>query len=691
MAVYWVDPYIDTTKGGIHGTTSTTTRDGAYATPFGLAEMFGANTISTMNGTSLVSGDEIRLKGQALVDFYFNIGTTGNTIDITNADLYGLDFASTDEQYVATYKTALAATGDTVPALIIHDAGLLGTNKFMLHHSRNTFANFTNEIAFRNHPYNALFAWLLAKTGIDVNDNVKVAFVDPVYVFDYNAVFSGANPDNAFHFGVNGITVTDGWLSSSARGGFTMLPIKAGGSHNLACTWWNENSGFNQTFDMPSTFINWYHPTADFIPSLKQYQRLYGMTEGSFRLGQWGHNTSSAWNYCTIYSTTTNTNANDNPCIEYGNYINSYYLQINGTGATAIADRAVLKISNMIMGQGPYLSANRYRMAIGNFISYQPYSGGTILYNNQPDGEVSFLENSHLYGYQNQAGVFRTIPIRGITIPASVTNFQSNNAHYPGTVNVTSGGPVYSSATLPSEHMIDNVTASLIGIAPASWSNVFALNMHGSQTVLSTYRYGQWNNTMGILDCGSTDYKTTNANILLVNQGYTNTSRFAGVNMHFAGNTFDGAPLALWGHQTTITNSPFSSLLSYNNAAGDIVVMMSSFANENKNHIKSFVFQLPDLSTATNLAVSYTITRSSSALTAVPSSKAFLIESNTLGIDSYAGFSSAISNNVYTMSVSTSDFDSNARFMGISIVLSSGSGLSVTDTFTISAPTFTVT
>ena len=77
MATYWVDPYIDTTKGGIHGTTSTTTRNGNYATPFGLTELFSANAITALNGTSLSAGDEIRLKGQPLTDFYYNIGTTG--------------------------------------------------------------------------------------------------------------------------------------------------------------------------------------------------------------------------------------------------------------------------------------------------------------------------------------------------------------------------------------------------------------------------------------------------------------------------------------------------------------------------------------------------------------------------------------------------------------------------------------
>jgi len=244
MAVYWVDPYIDTPKGGIHGTTSTTTRNGNYATPFGLVELFSANAISALNGTSLSINDEIRLKGQPLTSFYHNIGTTGNTIDITSADYNSLNYASGDHSNVATYKTALAATGDTVPAFIIHDPGMLGTNKFMLHHGRaGLFASATNEIPLYNHIRNALYGWLAAKIGIDVNDNVKVAFVDPVYVFDYNAAFS-SNPDNAFNFSVQQITVTDGWVSSSARGGFTILPIKAGGSHNLTIVWWN---GSNKT------------------------------------------------------------------------------------------------------------------------------------------------------------------------------------------------------------------------------------------------------------------------------------------------------------------------------------------------------------------------------------------------------------------------------------------------------------
>jgi len=689
MTVYWVDPYIDTTKGGIHGTTSTTTRNGNYATPFGLVELFGANPISALNGTSLSAGDEIRLKGQALTDFYYDIGTTGNTIDITSADSNSLDYASADHQYVATYKTALAATGDTVPAVIIHDPGLLGTNKFMLHHGRTTFPSVTNQIPFYSNVVNALYAWLRAKTGIDVNDNVKVAFVDPVYVFDYNAAFS-SNPDNAFNFDVQQITVTDGWVSSSARGGFTMLPVKAGGSHNLTIVWWNGNDKTGQKFDMPSTFINWYRPNGTQIPSLKHSQSLYSITKGQFHLGQWGHNTSSAWNHVNINSTTINSSEDDTPCIEYGNFLNSRYLQFGGTGASTVAIRPILKFSNMFMGSGPYSNMLKYKMVIGNMIQHQPYTGSVLIYNNNTDGQIDFLENSHLYGYQSSAGIVHTTLLNGLTIPASATNYASSDAHYPSSSISSTGGPKYGSALDPSEYMVDNVTANRIAIAPAAWSGVTAIKMHSATQTLSSYSYGQWNNSVGILNCGSTDYKTTNANILLLNSAFTDSGRFSGQNMHFAGNTFDGAPLALWSQVTVTLNAPFSALLSYNNAAGDMVVMLSSAADENKSHIKSFVFQLPDLSTATSLAASYTITRSSSALTDVPTSTMYLIKDNLSGASSDETVSRTTSGNVHSYFKTVTNLDPDARFMGVKIVLNSGTGRSVADTYTISAPTFTV-
>ena len=687
MAIYWVDPYIDTPKGGIHGTTSTSTRDGAYATPFGLAEMFHSSKIASLNGTTLATGDEIRLKGQALADFYFNIGTTGNTVDITSVTGAALNYASSDEQYVATYKTALAATGDTKPSIIIHDPGLMGTNKIILSTGQTTFPTTTNQVPQLQSINNNIASWTDAKVGIDVNDNVKVAFVDPVYVFDYSTVFSGANPTNAFNFNVTGITVTDGWLSSSARGGFTVLPIIVSGSASINADWWCNSTGFDQTFDMPNTFINWYKPTSSYISGLKHRQWFYGMGENGFNLGQFGHTTNSPWNYIYIDSTTKNT-ANENPCVTWGNLMNGHYQLWAGAGPTTFADWPVIRVSNMFSGSGPYMSQTRMKLEYGNCFFYRSYTGTAMFWNVTTQGKFTILPNAHIFGFQNTNSLLKDTYQYGVVVPASATNFADNVANYLGQPSTT-GGPIFSGISLASEYFADNVNANRVKLSPASWASTKPMQMSSGPSALASYNYGLWNNSFGILDCGGADYKNTNANLLLISSGYTGLSQFSNQNAHFAGNTYDGKPLALWAKVSLTTGAGVPALLSYNNAAGDMVVMLSSYATNNVSHAKSFQLQLPDLSSATSLQTTFTITRSSASL-AVPTANGYFIKSDTSGESSDAAFQTSTSNNVITYTLTATNLDANARFMGMKVNINTGIGKAVADTYTISTPTFVV-
>mgnify|MGYP003669768430 CR=1 FL=1 len=61
MAVVWIDPYIDSPNGGIHGTIDGTTQDGSYSYPFPLSTSSSTGSASK-TGLGLSNGDEVRIK-----------------------------------------------------------------------------------------------------------------------------------------------------------------------------------------------------------------------------------------------------------------------------------------------------------------------------------------------------------------------------------------------------------------------------------------------------------------------------------------------------------------------------------------------------------------------------------------------------------------------------------------------------
>ena len=66
MTVYWCDPYLESSNGGIHGTTGN--GSGTYASPWKLSHLLHGNSSNVYS--SISNGDEIRFKGLPDSDFW---------------------------------------------------------------------------------------------------------------------------------------------------------------------------------------------------------------------------------------------------------------------------------------------------------------------------------------------------------------------------------------------------------------------------------------------------------------------------------------------------------------------------------------------------------------------------------------------------------------------------------------------
>jgi len=106
MSTWWVDPYQESSNGGIHGTTGT--GSGTYAAPWKISDLFDNN--SSNKYSSLANGDEVRLKGQTLANYNF---VATNWTSITESTSGGITYASRYNHATITDKLSYAIRRDT--------------------------------------------------------------------------------------------------------------------------------------------------------------------------------------------------------------------------------------------------------------------------------------------------------------------------------------------------------------------------------------------------------------------------------------------------------------------------------------------------------------------------------------------------------------------------------------------------
>lgn len=98
MAIFWCDPYLNSTNGGINGTVAKGT--GSYTNPFDFVDICNSTTMSA----ALTAGDELRLKGLP-EDTFYSVTPSGNLVEQSNS--YTLPSGANNQSFRVTSDTGV--------------------------------------------------------------------------------------------------------------------------------------------------------------------------------------------------------------------------------------------------------------------------------------------------------------------------------------------------------------------------------------------------------------------------------------------------------------------------------------------------------------------------------------------------------------------------------------------------------
>ena len=689
MTVYWVDPYLDTSNGGIHGTTGTA-RSGTYSNPWGFDDIIGTvNEPTSINGTNVTSNDEIRLKGQSLASYYYNIGTTGNKVPITSCPSSG-DALVWDSSYntnVDGWRTAIttANSGDTVGVFVIHDPDLIGTEKWTIASSVSpTQTTGQDRIKLlANHSANPYSAYINALEGITSSKGLEVAFIDPVWIYDYSPAatqyyLNFKSQDNA-----DGMTFTDGWDSETTRNGVTLLILRQDNTNSNNVYIFNKNGSYGITYDLPNTYMLHYHITTSYHSQKYYFNIKHADEDYPFKLGGIINSNTNAWNYW---------HSNNSSKWETGGADYSVDIRIWGHGRYYFwnannnsSNPPKIRIQNMFFGQGPYFNGSYYDMYIGNLFTYIQYTGSDFFYTTNSNNTINFLDNGHIFG-NNQA--MQGIDPNGSigTVGTGVTITSDQPAKYPG---AGSGGPTNGGGQSGSRYFID--TDKPIKLSAENWWESKIVKAHTNTSVISDYDYGNFETAHGILECDS-DYNNMNSQLLLWKSTYINTSYFSNQSMTFAKNTYDNKPISLWTYVTTGTNNGYPALISFNDSDDMVVKCTNQSVAANKSYMKSFVYDTPELTGMNTLVFQQDIEKIGTGMTTPPIVNLYPIKKNSAGAKLVATRSDTDSTKwSYSYTFNPNVLDSDVNFIGSSIIVRNNSGADKNSGAKIKPPAFTVT
>ena len=557
MATYWLDPFLEATTQG-NGTTDTSTRDGAYASPYSLLDFSG--TSSALTNFSFADGDELRIKGLPF-----------STLFETMGNVYAPGTGGVDT-YLYAYLTAV--TGNTDYAFTINTTKSScfafqnsDISTYLPNWSHPFF--FTGDTASSSNQINTAvgtFLHAVVKTqlgyGSASDTGIELFRVKDTYA---NVMSHSANI-YFFNIGYK-VTLSAGWTSETAQGGYSILETVGTSSGNLYII---GNAGSKIKLDCERLLVVRSTP-----PGANSYNGVYvEIVDLDARAEATDHVApqliiATYWQFY-LYPDTYVGSTTTWPMISGGKqYSGAPYTIYNHTNNTSLTGSSIIK--NYITNWS-YLyvlnTNNNHAMSIGNF--YGPTFAGTdgnnrlIRFGTSGVGPITYLQDSVYYMIADDTTT-------AITLDAD-PNYGNGQVHQtglkqPGAAplsNVSlssqigpSRGGTLNSASSESEFL---TTTKNVGTGNLWFESVLG------RTGFNPIEY----TSLLELTCNTNNYRTAAHNIAVLTGtalGATDAPKYSIFSAE--SNDFDGKPLS-------IISDPYTAGVSYGSLLYNDVVSSTS-------------------------------------------------------------------------------------------------------------------
>ena len=640
MAVYWCDPFIEAPIAGIHGTSDTTSRSGTYSAPWALSDLFATTSSNNTKLSPLSDGDEIRLKGQALNSYLVDAGT----------DYYADNYTQTikNSAHETAVITALSdhpqTSSSAINCLFITDKtqtdnwtcpDSAGNKPPVLWDAMFDSPTSPSAKLFDSYTYSPMYIFNNSvnrknATGTG-NANLSMKLVHPEYYIPLN--WTG-NQYFACYDDI-GLKITDGWTSSSAQGGLTILSIIRTTSSSSTQNWYFNASVSSSTgpcthYDMLNTFIARFSSTGG---ASNGYARMYPCT-GSYsahhgkdvihKLGGWLNSDSGSaliydytqYYYNTAYGSNSNDAINSIEVTATSNWSGIRTYSRYGNYGASNTTPATKRYSNCYAYNAP-----QYHYSI-NYDNLSTYKIGTVICqtnstmhviqsNSSKAAHFDILDGAYFYKHQSFGGtLFPSTQNSVSTFSFDGAAYNYETGSYLSDVNgvVGSMGP---QAML--EATVKKPYVKHVDFNPTDWRTKYLIKLNDTASWAAGPDYTTVSAALGLLDLGSSDYKSDDFKHLVYYSRAPGSDTLANDYLstpyiHFSGNTADGRPIGLMVGASSDVPLAKVPMIYYNDVdKSDALCFKSNSLASNQYYITRLERQMPGYTSSNTVTFSCTV------------------------------------------------------------------------------------